>query len=301
MSLHRQFELIYLLLEKPMITAQELAEHFEVSTRTIYRDIDVLSSTGIPVYTTRGQGGGISLMEGYTLHAALLSNAERENILTGLQTLEATGLPYTKELLKKISTLFQYKKENWLSIDFSPWGSSEENRESFLQLKKAILESIVLRYLYVNNKGEQNSREVEPMQLLFKHRFWYLFAYCRLKNDFRMFKLSRIHHLQMTSDKFEPKVIPSGTEYTTHLAETILVTLHLSPKASYRVYDEFKPSDIHQEVDGSYTVSATFPIGSWLEDYLFTFSDLLLDVQPMDLKQKLHEKAAIMTRQLLDK
>ncbi|MFL2060599.1 helix-turn-helix transcriptional regulator [Marinilactibacillus psychrotolerans] len=118
MSLHRQFELIYLLLEKPMITAQELAEHFEVSTRTIYRDIDVLSSTGIPVYTTRGQGGGISLLEGYTLHAALLSNAERENILTGLQTLEATGLPYTKELLKKILHFSSIKRKTGFPLIF---------------------------------------------------------------------------------------------------------------------------------------------------------------------------------------
>nr|WP_316047202.1 HTH domain-containing protein [Planococcus glaciei] len=109
-TISRHFEIIYLLLDKKVITAKELADHFEVSARTIYRDMDVLSGAGIPIYANKGRGGGISLLEGYSFNASMLTNDEQEDILVGLQTLAVTNFPETDLILKKVARLF--KKRN---------------------------------------------------------------------------------------------------------------------------------------------------------------------------------------------
>jgi predicted DNA-binding transcriptional regulator YafY len=298
MSSHRQFELLYLLLDQPVITAKELARHFEVSTRTIYRDVDLLSSAGIPIYATRGKEGGISLLDEYTLDSTLFSSAEREKILTGLQTLESIGYPHEEGLLKKVGALFQIKSEHWLSIDFSSWGSSESQKQLFTQLRQAIIYKKVITFLYTNNNGEQTKRRVEPTRLHFKQRGWYVYAFCLSKHAFRWFKLSRIEQLGVTEDSFS--VDPSvelNTDFSAN-NDTLPFRLSLSSDARYRVFDEFPLSSITKKEDGSFIIHHSLPSGKWLEEYLFSFGDLLLDIEPPELKDTLRSKAIIMSQQL---
>jgi len=114
MQINRLFEIIYILLNKKSITAKELAEHFEVSVRTIYRDIDILSIAGIPIYTSQGKGGGISLLDDYVLDKSLLSEQEQKEILYALQSLTVANVPDTDKVLSKISNLFNKNKRNWI-------------------------------------------------------------------------------------------------------------------------------------------------------------------------------------------
>ncbi|CDO02959.1 HTH domain protein [Oceanobacillus picturae] len=125
MTISRYFEIIYLLLDRKVVTAKELSEHFEVSTRTIYRDVDVLSGAGIPIYANKGRGGGISLLEGYSFNASMLTSDEQEDILVGLQTLAVTEFPNTDLILKKVARLFKKQTTNWIDVDMGKWGKEE--------------------------------------------------------------------------------------------------------------------------------------------------------------------------------
>lgn len=120
MKLNRLLEITTILLNKKATTAKELAERFSVSTRTIYRDIDVLSASGVPVYATQGINGGISILEDYTINRTALSNSEKDNILFALQTLQSTKYPEIDAVLEKLGSIFKYTATDWISIDFSP-------------------------------------------------------------------------------------------------------------------------------------------------------------------------------------
>jgi len=136
--MNRLFEIIYLLLNKKGTTAKELAEYFGVSCRTIYRDVDTLSLTGIPIYTEKGKGGGISLLPDFVLNKSILSEQEQNEILSALQGLSSVKTGETGQVLKKLSTIFNKNTVNWLEVDFSDW--SFANGKAFYDFKTAILE-----------------------------------------------------------------------------------------------------------------------------------------------------------------
>ena len=127
----RLFEILYLLVEKRAVTAGELAQRLEVSERTIYRDIDALSAAGIPVFTQKGQGGGIRLMDQFVLDKALLSQAQQDEILFALQAIIATGGGLEGETLARLTALFRREGSDWLEVDFTDWGSGAAERENF--------------------------------------------------------------------------------------------------------------------------------------------------------------------------
>ena len=135
----RLFRIVYYLLDKGKCTAPELADKFEVSTRTIYRDLDVISAAGIPIYATQGKGGGISILPEYVMDNALLSDEEKEKIVMALQGIAVTD-ETTDDLLSKLGALFQTKAENWIEVDFSDWIKNNPDRDIFNSIKTAILE-----------------------------------------------------------------------------------------------------------------------------------------------------------------
>ncbi|MFV0392850.1 MAG: helix-turn-helix transcriptional regulator, partial [Coprobacillaceae bacterium] len=136
----RLFKIIYYLLDKEVVTAPELAEKFEVSTRTIYRDIDVISSAGVPIYTTQGRNGGIRLLDNYVLDKSLLSKTEKDEILIGLQSLSAVQYLDTNDVLTKLGGFFK-TNPNWIEVDFTRWGSLKETeKDTFNILKRSIIE-----------------------------------------------------------------------------------------------------------------------------------------------------------------
>ena len=136
----RLFELLYLLVERRALTAGELAERFEVSERTIYRDVDALSAAGVPVYTQRGQGGGIRLMDQFVLDRCLLSPREQDEVLFALRALLSTGGLEGAEALERLSALFRREAEGWVEVDFTDWGSGEQERENFRIVREGIME-----------------------------------------------------------------------------------------------------------------------------------------------------------------
>lgn len=175
---NRLFQIIYLLLERGEMTASQLAERFEVSTRTIYRDVEALSQAGIPIYSTKGRGGGLGLLPGFVLDKSLLTKEEQNDILFALQSLQATGGTDSQEILSRLGSLFGDSAANWIDVDFSSWGSGPVERERFALLRQAIVGRRVLQFSYCGMSGQRTQRRVEPVKLRFKYGSWYLQGYC---------------------------------------------------------------------------------------------------------------------------
>ncbi|AOK91201.1 MULTISPECIES: helix-turn-helix transcriptional regulator [Paenibacillus] len=301
MPLSRHFEIVYMLLHKKKVTADELAEHFEVSTRTIYRDIDTLSAAGIPIYSSRGKGGGISLMEGYVFNTSLLSEQEQDDILMALQSVATATIPQVEEVLNKLSRLFKKDMGNWIEVDFSPWGSQNSQRQLFTLIRNAIITNRVIKFRYYNVAGEQSYRSVEPAKLLFKDKSWYVEGYCLNTESHRVFKISRMKEIAVTETSYEPRTVVASTDTKMNdLLHTIEVTLHISAQGAYRVYDEFAEKTITQKEDGSYTVTAQFPVGNWLDSYLLSFGPLLIEVSPEQVRTRILSHLETMKRNLND-
>ena len=168
MSDSRLFKMLYYLLDRERATAPELAAEFEVSTRTVYRDVDALSSAGIPIYAEPGRNGGIYLLHDFILDRAILSENERQEILTAIQSIFATGYAGGKETLTKLSALFNINTRNWLEVDFSRWGKRTYDNSKFEKLKTAVIQCKEIKIVYENANSRRSTRIVQPLKISYK-------------------------------------------------------------------------------------------------------------------------------------
>lgn len=294
MEQSRLFKIVYHLLEKGKSTAPELAEKFEVSIRTIYRDLDTISAAGIPIYATQGKGGGIFIMQDFMLNKSLLSEQEKEQILMALQGISATEHNQTDKLLMKLSGLFQSKVTNWIEVDFSEWYKNTPNYDVFNLIKNAIFNQYTITFSYFAREGNYSNRTVEPIKLIFKNKDWYLYGFCLLRNDFRFFKLTRIKDLEISSDTFIREVKSS------HEIETVIknknfihAKLKFSPKVAFRVYDEFT-DNVSKDNQGNLYVNIDLPDNETLFSYILSFGDNVEILEPDYLRHSMKEKLALM-------
>ena len=281
---NRLFRILYYILEKEKVTANELADKFEVSVRTIYRDIDSISSVGVPIFTTQGKGGGIKIDNEYILNKSLFDANEKEQIIAALQGLEKTNKVYKSELITKLSALFKIKNSNWIEIDFTSWGSNNTYQDLFNTLKIAIINKNIISFSYNSSKAEKINRRVKPIRLLFKEQDWYLYAFCLLRNDFRYFKLSRIKDLEVLAinyeDNFENIVLKREIKYE----NTVNIKLKFNKSVAFRVYDEFKA--IVEDKKGNLYVEMKIPNSYKLYNYIFSFGANVEILEPKEIRNQ---------------
>ena len=282
----RLFRIVYYLLQNGKATAPELAQKFEVSIRTIYRDIDSISSAGIPIYATQGKGGGISILNDYTLDKSLFSEQEQEQMLTALQGMVATTEENSNELLTKLSGLFQINSTNWIEVDFSDWAHRTPQQDTFNIIKEAIFQKRVISFCYFSGKGNKEKRNVRPIRLVFKSKSWYLYSFCLLRNDYRFFKLTRIKELEMLSETFTQDFTPTKIEKQIQVENTVVVKLKFDRQAAFRVYDEFTDS-ITEDSQGNLYVQIDLPDNEVLYSYVMSFSDSVEVLEPQSIREQM--------------
>lgn len=289
MSDSRLFKILYYLLDHGRTTAPSLAEKFEVSPRTIYRDVEALSSAGIPIYTEPGRNGGISLLHNFILDRTLLSEQEKREVLTALQTLSATGYTSDGEMLTKLSALFHVDMDHWLEVNFSRWGNFSGDNTKFERLKTAVIQHRELKILYVNTSSQLSQRLIQPLKLSYQSKAWYVKAFCLQKQDFRIFKLNRIIALELLPQTFTPKPYPEPQADCMPACPRI--SLLFSREIAYRVYDEFDAAQIERQENGDFIAHAEMPVDSWLIGYLLSFGTQVEVLEPLSLKEQLAEQA----------
>lgn len=285
----RLFRILYYVLERGKATASELADKFEVSVRTIYRDIDSISAAGIPIYTTQGRGGGIRLAEDFVLNKSLLSKAEREQIMVALNGMNEVNSLHESELLTKLSALFKIKNTNWIEIDFNSWRDDKFYEKLFNEIKSAILTKNIVDFNYFASNGEETNRRVKPVRLLFKGYDWYLYAFCLLKNEFRYFKLSRIKQFMISDDKyaddFDNVVLKKKVIYQ----NMVNLKVKFEKSAAFRVYDEL-PGLITKDKEGNLYANINIPNDYNLYNYIFSFGDKAEVIEPQEIRARIKDK-----------
>ena len=288
MQINRLFEIVHLLTNKKRTTATELAERFEVSKRTILRDIETLSTAGIPIYTTQGKGGGIFIHENFVLNKALISEDEQKQILFSLQSMSATEHINSGHVLSRLQNFFTNFNKEWIEVDFSRWGHSEKDNAKFEILKNAIISERVVSFDYLSPYGESKGREVHPLKLSFKSKAWYLQSFCLTENDYRVFKLNRIYNISALNKHFNGAnyIVPSLKSVEEPIpTEFIYIKLRISQNAKYRIYDEFAESDISINDDGSFTLRTA--LGQWIYDYILSYGAAVEVLEPQYIRDEL--------------
>ena len=291
MKINRLIEIITLLLNRETVTAKELAGRFGVSARTIYRDIDALSSAGVPVYMSKGSGGGISLLEDYTLNKTMLSKSESEGLLLALKAMGATSYPEADAILNKIGSIFKNSQaHDWIEVDFEGWSCKVNEQNKFSKIRDAIIHSQVIGFDYVNGNGDTSSRFAEPVKLIFNAYTWYLIAYCLLRNSHRMFRLSRIKNVQVTDRVFTKREVQ---EHETQAAHAPLVELKLrcDKKVLNRLYDTFDGQFISKNDDGSFDLNVSIPEEEWVYGYILSFGSYAKVLEPEHIREIIKARA----------
>ena len=283
---NRLFEIVYILMQKKKTTAKELADRFEVSTRTIYRDIETLSTANIPIYASKGKDGGIGLLDEYVLNKTILSEEEQNQILFALQGMKKVKGQNEKDILEKLSILFNKKINDWIKIDFSNWGNIQEER--FDIIKSAILNKQLVQFTYYNSNGEESKRIVEPLQIWFKDKSWYLVSYCKLKQDYRIFKIARIKEVKMLQEHFERELPKEENEQ--YNFKIIELELEINKAMTYRVYDEFESKEITKKQDGNFIIKVKYPENEWVYGYILSFGEYAKVLNPGYAKNIIKDK-----------
>ncbi len=288
-KLARLMEITTLLLNRRTVTARELAERFGISVRTIYRDVEELAAAGIPVYMSKGNGGGISLLENYILSKTLLSEQESGNILLALKTLQATQYPEIEKIFEKLTAVFKNTQANdWVDIDLMHWGSSPNEKNKFSDIKQAIINKQVISFEYVNTNGERSSRAVEPLKLFYKGSSWYLVGFCRKRGSHRLFRISRIKNVRVTSEVFSAKDIPDWEQDGLEKPPSLIsIKLRFSDKVLNRLYDEFDESQITKKADGALEVVVKWPEDEWLYGYILSYGSFVEVLEPSHIRSNI--------------
>lgn len=307
MKVDRLVSIIMILLDKERISAQELADMFEVSPRTIYRDIDAINMAGIPVSSTSGVGGGFEIMQKYKLDKKVFSTADLSSLLMGLSNL--SGIVRSDELAHALAKVKSFipadrskeieLKVNQICIDLSPW-MGNGNIQPYLEMcKTALQENRLLSFEYIAHHGAKTARTVEPYQLVLKSSHWYLQGYCHKRNDFRLFRLSRMSNLQAKDETFTPRDYQKPTLDFGEILETIQtkIKIRIHSSALDRVLDFCTYEDFSPDGDEHYIVSFPFVENDYHYNILFSFGDQCECLEPlhirMEMKRRIHDIAAI--------
>ena len=251
MKIDRLIGIITTLQQKKIVTAPYLAEKFEVSRRTINRDIDDICKAGIPIVTTQGVNGGISIMEGFSLDTTVFTEKELAAIFTGLKTLDSVSHSASAEkLAQKIGGSSAIRLADNMVIDLASY-YKDDLAPKLEQIKHAIKESKCITFHYCYNKGEAD-KQIEPYLTVFKWSDWYVFGFCKERQDFRMYKLRRLWDLRITDETYVIRDIPEEKkQFGSHMTDVYVITAIYDPSVKYRLVEEYGHSSFKEQEDGT--------------------------------------------------
>ncbi|MBU3146056.1 YafY family protein [Clostridium sp. CF012] len=296
MRAERFLSILIIISQKGLVTGRALAEHFEVSLRTIYRDIEKISEAGVPIAATGGKGGGYYIMENYTLNNLFLNKKEIEPLIAVMDNLKFLfgNNQQFNDIVLKFETLRDSEKKECdnLSIDMSHFSMEKELREYLFLIKKAIEDNRILEFEYINRKMEYLKRLVEPIQIEFTNGHWYIIAFCRIRKDYRKFKLVRVRNMKLGGvfkknpiSKEETKKIFSES----YEKNSILVTLKFSNEIGGQLSEYFSKGKIKILENGTYIVEEFFPEDEGLKKFILGFGNDCEVIGPDKLRNEMTE------------
>lgn len=294
MKLERLISIIFKLLNHEVLSAAKLAEEFEVSQRTIYRDIDAICAAGFPVVSHQGMNGGYGIMDGYKMDKSLLGSYDVNSLITVLQSLSTVFEDARAQgTIERLQTIGPEHRTTSLSVDLE---TRRTDLGALPLLRTAISQRNIIRFDYISAQNERTTREMEPVRLHFKFGNWYIYGYCRTRRDYREFRLSRMLHLTLTQDTFHPHYdLPedAGAAKKSWDGQVEEVVIRVRPEALAEVMDQFHQAEKQFHADGSMTVRIPVyrPLEArWLWSILLSFGSGAEVLEPVPLRDILKEQ-----------
>lgn len=303
MKIDRLLSIVVYLLNRELASASALAERFGVSTRTIQRDMEAINLAGIPVMSVQGPSGGYGIMDGFKLDRRLVSPDDLFYIVTALGGIAGTlddghiagALEKVRGLLPRSGDEGLRRREERLHVDFSALGGGPAQRDSFRVVQAAVEDGRLLEFEYTSNRLESTRRVVEPMTVVFKWRAWYLFGYCRLRGDYRLFRASRIRRPRMLSERFarrDKSFEEFQRDYDPADAGSLVeMRLRFSPEMAPLVEEFHNEEDIERRDDGSIVVRMAMPEDGWMYGYVLSYGHFVEVLEPERLRAVIKDAA----------
>jgi predicted DNA-binding transcriptional regulator YafY len=303
MKLDRLVSILVMLLRRERVQAKDLAEKFGVSVRTILRDVEAINLAGIPIVTYQGANGGIGIAEGYRLDRSVLTGDDMAAIITALRGVSRT-MPGGKHevLMEKIKNILPSpqlevldSKVNQLVIDLAPWGGNEALKGSVAAIRMAIENRREIEFKYVDPAGNRTERRVEPYSLILKGQKWYLYAWCLMRRDFRLFKLSRIREMAVLDTSYNPREVSMEHlpwENEMQMPENMISLELIFEKEMEGIIDEWFGDSMTKLADGRILAKALLPESNWLYGFILSFGTGVEVVSPPHVRTILSEIAS---------
>lgn len=299
MKIDRLIGIITLLLQRDKITAPELAERFEVSRRTINRDIEDICKAGIPLVTTQGYGGGISISDGYKIEKSFFTNDELQAVMTALKGIDSVANDsYSTKILDKLSAVdSRLNIDDTIIIDLASHYKEPLTNKIEL-IKMAIQNGNIISFKYHSEKGD-GVRIIEPYKIVFKWSSWYVFGYCIDRNDYRLFKLNRLSDLKVSPGHFDKREVPVKLLEFNDYFDTINYSLKALFESSekYRLIDEYGTDSFSENSDGRLYFERDFVSYQNMREWVFSFGDKVTVLAP----KKLCDDIVLNAKNILDK
>lgn len=293
MKLDRLVAIIMLLNNRERITAKELSEKFQVSTKTIQRDIEIIERAGIPIVSFKGNGGGYGIIEEFKVNKSSMTKEEvalLNKLLKGInESYENIG---TIALVNKLESIEPYENscEDRLVIDFSKWGRGESLNKIINTIDKAILNRNPINFQYVNGNGECTIRTVEPYKIIFKSLSWYVYGFCTLKNEMRIFKVNRMKDIQVHEEHFDFKEVFDKNIFKKNDHEKTEITLRFKDNFKGMIMESFEDYQEIQKEKGLITAVIKIPYNGWVEGMILSFGYTVEVIEPEFLRNSIKEK-----------
>lgn len=300
MKIDRLIGIITILLQKERTTIPQLAERFEVSCRTIQRDIDHICKAGIPIVSMQGYGGGHSIAEGYKLDKTILTEEELQAVLTGVKSIDSVlKTAYGQTLIEKFSNGKDtvLAGHDMILIDLASW-YQDSLSEKIEQIRQAIFNREKLVFMYYSDKGERE-RMIEPYLIMFKWAAWYVYGYCLTKNEYRLFKLNRLWKLENTKVSYIPRNIPDEKlDFEQYFQiEEIKLTALFDASTKYRLIEEYGPECFTVSQSGKLLFQRSFSNPEYLLQWVLSFGERIKVIEPPELRAKVQIHAKNMLKQ----
>ncbi len=303
MKTYRLLSIIVYLLNRDLVSARVLARRFGVTVRTIQRDMEAIELAGIPIMSIQGPNGGYGIMDNFKMDNQLVSVEDLYYIITSLKSVsDSLGESAMDETLEKMRTLLPSRSSDFLAerneklyMDFSMLGGDPRQQKSFRTVKEAVDSQRLLRFSYTNNNLISRKRTVEPLTIAFKWRSWYLFAWCHERENFRIFRISRIREPEILPSRFKRKSV----KFEDYLQEQessdpggmTELTVRFAPAMKSHVEEYHPPEECTVEPDGSLVVKMRMPEDGWMYGFLLSYGEFLTVLDPPRVREVLKNTA----------
>lgn len=298
------FSILTILLTKRKVSRAYLADRFSLSPRTISRYLRTLEDAGIPIACEPGRHGGVMLYDDYTLDRTFLSEAETLRIKDALRRTESEfDDKVNRAIAEKLDSMEKVRerdgyavKQDDLYIDCD-YEQAALIRPKIKLFSSAIEQLRIVEIKYTDARGYESFRSIEPYTLVFKAGAWYVYAVCRLRGDFRLFKLTRIRDMRITSKSFtraESKLVEKlGLEYYNEIYADL--EFEFFPTVTDSIVD-WLGSDAVKERGTKLYATAEVPLNDALYKKLLGYGSSIKVISPPELAERLTEEARLMLR-----